>query len=209
MIRFSCPTCRKALKVPVHEGGGKVTCPKCGQRILVPADARNTTKLAEPSEQPWWTSPPPRQDTGSDIPDALPVLPDEREPYARPEPPVTRKRASNEKYCVDCGGLIRARASICPKCGVPQPDWEGRYEDDDVGYEERPRQNRPFRCPECGSRARPDTRKQIATLGWVFIGVGVLFWPLIILGIFLKDTWQVCSDCGCKVKMLRGTEFST
>lgn len=26
-----------------------------------------------------------------------------------------------EKYCVECGQLINARAEICPKCGVRQP----------------------------------------------------------------------------------------
>lgn len=30
------------------------------------------------------------------------------------------QKASDEKYCSECGALIRAKAEICPKCGVRQ-----------------------------------------------------------------------------------------
>ncbi|MFC2110188.1 NINE protein [Bacteroidota bacterium] len=38
----------------------------------------------------------------------------------------------NEKYCVDCGNKINAKAEICPKCGVrqmppPGNDSENRW----------------------------------------------------------------------------------
>ncbi|MBI5843108.1 MAG: NINE protein [Deltaproteobacteria bacterium] len=29
-------------------------------------------------------------------------------------------KASDEKYCTECGEIIKARAEICPKCGVRQ-----------------------------------------------------------------------------------------
>jgi hypothetical protein len=29
--------------------------------------------------------------------------------------------APSEKYCFECGSVIRARAEICPNCGVRQP----------------------------------------------------------------------------------------
>lgn len=35
--------------------------------------------------------------------------------------PATRTKGPNEKYCHECGQAIRARAEICPKCGVRQP----------------------------------------------------------------------------------------
>jgi len=31
-------------------------------------------------------------------------------------------RTDQEKYCFSCGIAIDSRASVCPKCGVPQPD---------------------------------------------------------------------------------------
>ncbi|HTG00120.1 MAG TPA: NINE protein [Nitrospirota bacterium] len=30
------------------------------------------------------------------------------------------QKGADEKYCTDCGSLIKARAEICPKCGVRQ-----------------------------------------------------------------------------------------
>jgi len=33
-----------------------------------------------------------------------------------------RGKARNEKYCHECGAVIRARAVICPKCGVEQAE---------------------------------------------------------------------------------------
>jgi len=32
----------------------------------------------------------------------------------------TRTKAFDEKFCESCGEIIKQRAVICPKCGVPQ-----------------------------------------------------------------------------------------
>ncbi len=32
----------------------------------------------------------------------------------------TISKSPNEKYCTECGALIRTNAEICPKCGVRQ-----------------------------------------------------------------------------------------
>lgn len=37
MIRFACPVCRSVLSVPEAAAGKKGSCPKCGQRLQVPA----------------------------------------------------------------------------------------------------------------------------------------------------------------------------
>ncbi len=42
MIRFQCPACQKVLKVVDGGAGRKINCPKCGQRMLVPAPAQPT-----------------------------------------------------------------------------------------------------------------------------------------------------------------------
>jgi TM2 domain-containing membrane protein YozV len=36
------------------------------------------------------------------------------------------KTGATEKYCFECGAVIRAKAEICPKCGVRQPMASGR-----------------------------------------------------------------------------------
>src|SRR5262245_4380542 len=46
--------------------------------------------------------------------------------------PGGRTKGANEKYCHECGEVIRARAEICPKCGVRQPPvLYARYAADD------------------------------------------------------------------------------
>lgn len=42
MIRFACPVCRAVLAVPDNAIGKKGSCPKCGQRLLVPPSRRST-----------------------------------------------------------------------------------------------------------------------------------------------------------------------
>jgi TM2 domain-containing membrane protein YozV/ribosomal protein L40E len=33
---------------------------------------------------------------------------------------VQATKGANEKYCLECGAIINAKAEICPKCGVRQ-----------------------------------------------------------------------------------------
>jgi DNA-directed RNA polymerase subunit RPC12/RpoP len=37
VIRFQCPACKKVLKVADDGASRKVNCPRCGQRLLIPA----------------------------------------------------------------------------------------------------------------------------------------------------------------------------
>ncbi|MHB1331454.1 MAG: TM2 domain-containing protein [Sulfuriferula sp.] len=34
---------------------------------------------------------------------------------------MTQNKTSDEKYCQECGKIIRAKAEICPECGCRQP----------------------------------------------------------------------------------------
>ncbi|MGH7171140.1 MAG: NINE protein [Gemmataceae bacterium] len=36
MIRYSCPRCKSVLEAADHEGGAKIACPKCQQRLQIP-----------------------------------------------------------------------------------------------------------------------------------------------------------------------------
>ena len=46
MIRFACPTCKSVLHSPDQTAGGKVACPQCGQRLLIPGRAKPGSELA-------------------------------------------------------------------------------------------------------------------------------------------------------------------
>src|SRR5947209_18939112 len=45
MIRFGCPRCKSVLECPDQSIGKKRDCPKCGQRLQVPAPPPNRTVL--------------------------------------------------------------------------------------------------------------------------------------------------------------------
>jgi PAS domain S-box-containing protein len=50
-------------------------------------------------------------------------------------------------------------------------------------------------CPSCGSTRPPCVVREMATLSWVLVGVGLLVWPLLALGLLLRrDVWR-CWDC--------------
>lgn len=119
MIRFQCPTCLKKLQAPDGTTGRKTNCPSCGQRLLIPPPIRtqvqNKTILGQPTP-----SPPERLDeseTGIGQPHQA-----EGE-YSRLESRETEpaEQEADEKYCHECGAVIRAKAEICPSCGVRQP----------------------------------------------------------------------------------------
>lgn len=47
MIRFSCPMCRVILEAPENKQALKIACPRCGQRLQIPAPPRTRTVLGE------------------------------------------------------------------------------------------------------------------------------------------------------------------
>src|SRR5262249_37915252 len=54
MIRFSCPACQTSLKAADRGQGRKVACPRCGQRLRIPArfQVKNRTLLGRPRNAP-------------------------------------------------------------------------------------------------------------------------------------------------------------
>jgi DNA-directed RNA polymerase subunit M/transcription elongation factor TFIIS len=82
-------------------------------------------------------------------------------------------------------------------------------ERDDVELD-RPRRSRPrrksrFKCRECGSRRRPVEKTEISQTGWIlFIVLLLVFWPLCFIGLMQKETYEVCDDCGARLKPKRG-----
>jgi DNA-directed RNA polymerase subunit RPC12/RpoP len=150
-----CPTCHVTLNVPEQMIGHMVTCPKCQTIFAALSDddpkdksdvdsfVRSETKARQPH----------RDESESSQAD----LDESR----------SRERGVDEKYCHECGAVIRARAEICPNCGVRQP--------------------RQFRE---GSSLEPHRGTAILVmgiLGLVFcplsLVVGLVFWPCGLLGL--------------------------
>jgi hypothetical protein len=133
-IRYSCPRCKAVLEAPDDRVGEKLNCPKCQQRLQNPAPPPNKTVLGT-----WQAGPPPVRRTTVAPPEAAPEnypspvqgSPPPRPPETvdAPPPPSTkeagtpppREKGPREKYCHECGAVIRSKAEICPECGVRQP----------------------------------------------------------------------------------------
>src|SRR5262249_32255454 len=126
LVPILCPFCGASGSVPDKSRGHNCLCPKCGKRFLVP-------KLSTPGINVAPSAPPIQQGVmkkpvdfdGQELPEAVPVEADDNS-----------HKQPGEKFCIECGSTIRARASICPKCGVSQSDIAGR---------------KSKHCHECGS----------------------------------------------------------
>lgn len=131
MIHFACPWCQKSLEVTEDAVGRQIVCPTCGKELAI-AGKEASIEPGDGVEKPC-----------DNVLDVLSVRgsgsSNERE-SARP---------NGQKYCVECGESIRARAAICPKCGVAQNEAFDRPEKHchDCGAVI---QGKAAVCPECG-----------------------------------------------------------
>lgn len=56
-----------------------------------------------------------------------------------------------------------------------------------------------WRCPYCGCCSPPVLRTTIATTGWVLMFLTILFFPLCLLWLLIRNrTWH-CLQCGREV----------
>src|SRR5262249_34470875 len=82
-----------------------------------------------------------------------------------------------------------------------RPGRDELADDFDFRDDEQPACRSGFRCTYCGPRTLPRTKKKVSTAGWVFFWVLLLFLclPLCWIGLFIKDEFRVCGDCGMKL----------
>jgi DNA-directed RNA polymerase subunit RPC12/RpoP len=176
-ISVACPGCRRSIPLRSEELSSTIQCARCNtQFVPVPSIQRPESNK-------------PRAVAGSGVQEPAEVL---------AVLPADGNRGQNTKYCVECGSIIRAKASVCPKCGVSQPR---RQEPSQASHLGGP----PIlgfagswtKCPYCGSDAEPYHSEQMAQIGWVVFGVLLLvFFPLCWLGFFIKERYVQCPDCG-------------
>ena len=129
-VRFKCSQCGKQYSTPSSFAGKTLNC-TCGMKLTVPnANAAVQPTPAVTQQQP--TLPISGPQSWQDAADAL-------NNQQQATPPTSgshqthRNVVSNQgttpgystKYCHACGQVVDARAEICPKCGVRQPDVAG------------------------------------------------------------------------------------
>ena len=166
MIEFACPTCGHTFAVGDDRAGQIAACGKCGQRIHIPPPVRQRPIRAAASAAD-------RSDVGT-IPAALPMVATPRQ-----------RKASDEKFCCECGTIIRAKAIVCPACGVPQPTDSGF----DLAHNARPGKATAIGIMILVSGV-------LSLLGAFILSASVigLFWPGSYFEFFL-GVWSIVVGC--------------
>ena len=77
-------------------------------------------------------------------------------------------------------------------------------DDDDDRRRGRRRANSP--CPRCGCTDYPRQQTRFGGASIALLVVGIIFWPLLIVAFLVQEKWDVCPDCGEKLRQT-GTGF--
>jgi hypothetical protein len=101
--------------LPKEFVGRLIDCPTCGFAF---SGAGNPPSPVSPSP----TAPLPLSQVPPEIEVVVEVDDEVKDAADRGAGDRHRVRSSREEYCVECGAIIRARASVCPECGVSQLD---------------------------------------------------------------------------------------
>lgn len=137
---FNCPTCKGTVSATKDECGQKTRCPGCGQKLLVPSPMIDETVVGEflgagdrekLNQMMLAVLPPLPEKPLPPIPDSpLDGLmqffqtvhrPEEPLPPIPDSPPTPAPPVKEQKFCVECGAKILAKAIVCPSCGCGQP----------------------------------------------------------------------------------------
>lgn len=103
---------------------------------------------------------------------------------------MEHSKKEGEKFCQECGAVIRAKAEICPKCGVRQPASQ-------LAQPEFTGQLGEQKCLKCGYQGQMKTWLGSSGVA-IFIAI-ILFLFYIIPGvIFVAYFWNKykCPRCG-------------
>lgn len=106
-------------------------------------------------------------------------------------------KTADEKFCHECGEVIRLKAEICPKCGVRQPPV--------AGAEPPPVAAGAYRCLTCKYEGPMKTWLRNYNFPQLLAILGLLFY--VVPGIaFIAWGWgkRKCPQCGKVGEHLHG-----
>ena len=199
MIRYLCPKCRQLLTAKDAEAGAKLSCTQCGQRLQVPTPPPNKTMLGQLDE--------PANKTilgklEGERPETVPSS-----PRQITEPPPVRRTLLVDPIppLAEAAPEPSAETDI-PEVEPVRPRRRRRYEEDDEDDRPRRRPRTRSACPRCGCTDYPRQTTKFGVPSIILLVVGVIFWPLLIVAFFLLEKWDVCQECGEKLRQT-GTGF--
>jgi predicted RNA-binding Zn-ribbon protein involved in translation (DUF1610 family) len=106
-------------------------------------------------------------------------------------------KQADEKFCHECGATIKAKAEICPKCGVRQPVI--------AGMGDAPPPAGAFKCVQCGYQGPMKTWLRNYNFPQLIAIIGVIFYVIPGIG-FIAWAWgkHKCPNCGKVGEHIRG-----
>src|SRR5438876_1195436 len=122
-----CPSCGLKLNVKEELVGQRLRCPTCGATFACATDDGSSKpgSSRQPEEYPSVEEVQPVQSGNRGGGSSREADRYEEDYPEAPEQSSARRRG--QKYCHECGEVIRARAVICPKCGMEQPRARASY----------------------------------------------------------------------------------
>lgn len=202
MIRYRCPRCKKSLTAEESEAGTKKNCPYCEQRVLIPVPPHPTNKtMLGTLEQP-------NKTVLGTLEDAAPAAIPPMAEYAGAAPAVPRTIVV-ETAATEAGPTAEPPHTLEEvEDDRPRPRRRKRADDEDDGdYPIARRRRASYRpCPRCGCTDYPRQQTRFGGASIALLIVGIIFWPLLIVAFFVQEKWDVCPDCGEKLRQT-GTGF--
>jgi hypothetical protein len=64
-----------------------------------------------------------------------------------------------------------------------------------VAHDDREPERSGPRCWQCGSTDDAVTTREMSALSWVALAAGLFVWPLLVVGVFLREEVTRCPDC--------------
>jgi PAS domain S-box-containing protein len=158
-------------------------------RTALDQGSPDNTSAGPENEPP--VSPSPGPGPESAPPEGVAYSPDQepRSPSVESRSGLTKTEAEEILDWLEANGFQKQQVRYEGEKGFTVR-WEPRLE---AGP--RRSRRRPQPCPHCGSTNRPYMKREMVTLSWVLLGVGLLVWPLFFVGLLLRqDVWR-CWDC--------------
>jgi hypothetical protein len=153
-------------------------CPSCDQALIAGHEEAGSRCRCPHCGQRLQVPPPlPNRTVPGKIDD-----PRNRTVLGRPEQP-------DEPFEVDPVDEARPRRT--------RRDYDDEYDDFEYDRPPRRRRRRSYPpCPRCGCTAYPRQTTRFGGASITLLVIGIFFWPLIIVALFLQEKWDVCADCG-------------
>lgn len=166
--------------------GPEISCPDCGA-IYAKVEAALAEKLRQQAKQKSVVSDP---SGAADLPttsqdSAAPQ--EERQPL---KSPGDAAKGPDEKFCSECAAVIKAKAEICPKCGVRQMPAPVSVARKTVTQSGRGGSKSLLSCPKCGEMAKKGGYPQ-----WVPWACICLF-PIGLVALLTERNPTECPSCG-------------